>query len=83
MKIVTDSSVMFSIEEGAKRGLTVLPLTVSIDGETWLEYEDISSEDFLTRVRADRVPICGVRVTDKKSQHHLAAYLMTRPYAGQ
>ena len=56
MKIVTDSSVMFSIEEGAKRGLTVLPLTVSIDGETWLEYEDISSEDFLTRVRAGALP---------------------------
>ncbi|MEF9875828.1 MAG: DegV family protein [Gordonibacter sp.] len=56
MKIVTDSSVMFSIEEGAKRGLTVLPLTVSIEGETWLEYEDISAEEFLTRVRAGALP---------------------------
>ncbi|MEA5019100.1 MAG: DegV family protein [Gordonibacter sp.] len=56
MKIVTDSSVMFSIEEGARRGLTVLPLTVSIEGETYLEYEDISSEDFLARVRAGALP---------------------------
>lgn len=56
MKIVTDSSVMFSVEEGAKQGLTVLPLTVSIDGQTWLEYEDISAEEFLAKVRAGALP---------------------------
>lgn len=56
MKIVTDSSVMLSVSEGAQRGLTVLPLTVSIEGETWLEYEQISSEDFLARVRAGAMP---------------------------
>ncbi|MFR1641168.1 MAG: DegV family protein [Eggerthellaceae bacterium] len=56
MKIVTDSSPMFSVEEGAKRGLTVLPLTVSIDGETWLEYEDISAEEFLAKVCAGALP---------------------------
>ena len=38
MKIVTDSSVMFSVEDGAQRGMTVLPLVVTIDGQTWLEY---------------------------------------------
>lgn len=56
MKIVTDSSPMFSVVEGAKQGLTVLPLTVSIDGETWLEYEDISAEEFLAKVRAGALP---------------------------
>lgn len=56
MKIVTDSSVMFSVEEGAQRGITVLPLTVSIEGETWLEYEEISAEEFLQRVRAGALP---------------------------
>lgn len=56
MKVVTDSSVMFSIEEGAAHGLTVLPLTVSIDGQTWLEYEDISAEEFLALVRAGALP---------------------------
>lgn len=56
MRIVTDSSVMFSIEEGARRDITILPLTVSIEGETWLEYEDISTEEFLTRVRAGALP---------------------------
>ncbi len=56
MKIVTDSSVMFSIAEGAERGMEVLPLTVSIDGRTWLEYEDISAEEFLAEVRAGALP---------------------------
>lgn len=56
MKIVTDSSPMFSVEEGAARGLVVLPLTVSIDGEKWLEYEDISAEEFLAKVRAGALP---------------------------
>lgn len=56
MKIVTDSSVMFSIEEGAKRDMTVLPLVVTIDGRTWLEYEDISAEEFLAKVRAGAMP---------------------------
>ena len=56
MKIVTDSSVMLSVEEGAQRGMTVLPLVVTIDGRTWLEYEDISSEEFLALVRAGALP---------------------------
>lgn len=56
MKIITDSSVMFSVEEGAQRGMTVLPLVVSIDGQTWLEYEDISAEEFLAKVRAGALP---------------------------
>lgn len=56
MRIVADSSVMFSVEEGARRGMAVLPLTVSIDGATWLEYEDISSEEFLALVRAGALP---------------------------
>lgn len=56
MKIVTDSSVMFSVEEGAKRDMTVLPLVVTIEGRTWLEYEGISAEEFLAMVRAGDMP---------------------------
>ena len=51
MKIVTDSSIMYSIVEGAERGIEVLPLSVAIEGETWLEYEDISADQFIEKVR--------------------------------
>lgn len=56
MKIVTDSSVMFSVAEGVKHGLTVLPLTVTINNKHWLEYEEISAEEFLQLVRAGDTP---------------------------
>lgn len=56
MKIISDSSIMYSIEEGAKHGIEVLPLSVAIDHKTWLEYEDIDASDFLARVRAGAMP---------------------------
>ena len=56
MKIVADSSVMYSIAEGAERGIKILPLAVSIEGETWREYEDIDAAGFLSRVREGAVP---------------------------
>ncbi|MEG0095962.1 MAG: DegV family protein, partial [Raoultibacter sp.] len=56
MKIVSDSSIMLTVAEGAARDIDVLPLAVTIGDETWLEYEDISSEEFLKRVRAGGIP---------------------------
>lgn len=56
MKIVADSSVMYSIAEGADKGIEVMPLSVSIGNETWLEYEEITSPEFLTKVRAGATP---------------------------
>ncbi|WP_139652054.1 DegV family protein [Raoultibacter phocaeensis] len=56
MKIVADSSVMFDIEQGRARGIEILPLAVSIGGETWAEYEQISAAEFLARVREGALP---------------------------
>lgn len=56
MKIVTDSSVMYSITEGAERGMSVCPLSVSIEDQSWIEYEEVSSEEFLKLVRAGAIP---------------------------
>ncbi|MEF9925752.1 MAG: DegV family protein [Eggerthellaceae bacterium] len=56
MKIVSDSSIMLTVAEGARKGIDVLPLAVTIGAETWLEYEDISTAEFLDRVRAGGVP---------------------------
>lgn len=56
MKIVSDSSVMFSVAEGAKRGMTILPLSVAIGDESWLEYEEITADEFLKRVRGGDIP---------------------------
>lgn len=56
MRIISDTCTLLSVAEGAEFGLTILPLTVSIYGETWLEYEQISSEEFLAKVRAGATP---------------------------
>ncbi len=56
MKIVTDSSVMYSVSEGAEKGIEVMPLSVTINGETWLEYEEITSPEFLAKVRTGATP---------------------------
>ncbi len=56
MKIVADSSVMLSVEQGAECGMDILPLAVTIDGRSWLEYEDITSEEFLALVRSGAMP---------------------------
>lgn len=56
MKIVADSSVMFTVEQGKVHGIEILPLSVAIGGETWAEYEQISADEFLARVRAGALP---------------------------
>lgn len=47
---------MLSVEEGKKRDLTVLPLSVSLGKETWLEYEEISAPSFLECIRTGETP---------------------------
>ena len=56
MKIIADSSVMFDIEQGRRHGIEILPLSVAIGSETWAEYEQMSSDEFLARVRAGALP---------------------------
>lgn len=56
MKIVTDTSTLFSPAEGEELGLKVLPLSVTINKETWKEYVDIYPNEFLEKVKAGGIP---------------------------
>ena len=56
MKIIADSSVMLDVEQGRARGMEILPLAVAIGAESWAEYEQISTRDFLARVREGALP---------------------------
>ena len=47
---------MLSCSEGKKHGLTIVPLSVTIGHESWLENEEISKEEFLKRVRSGGIP---------------------------
>ena len=40
IKIVSDSSALYSKEDGQVKGISILPLIVTINGSTYNEYED-------------------------------------------
>ena len=56
MKIVTDTSTLFSPKEGLELGLTVLPLSVTAAGNVYKEYVDIQPTEFIKIVREGHVP---------------------------
>lgn len=56
MKIITDTSALISPAAGKEYGLTVVPVGVAIDGMTFQDYTEISSEEFLRRIEAGGVP---------------------------
>lgn len=52
MKIIADTSSLFSPEEGKRVGVTVIPVSVAIDGKSYKDYEEIQSEEFLELINA-------------------------------
>lgn len=54
--IVTDSSTLYSIQEGEKKGIKVCPLHVNIDGKSYRDFEDITSTRLLTLIKQKKVP---------------------------
>lgn len=56
MKIVADTATLYSPEEGTELGVTIIPVGVVIDGVSYKDYEEISCEEFLEKVRNGGVP---------------------------
>lgn len=57
VKIVTDSTLDLSIEEIKDLGVTIVPLSVTIDGKSYLDGVDITSSEFIKLlVKAKEVP---------------------------
>lgn len=56
MKIVTDTSTLFSPIEGKEINLTVLPLSVTVNNQTYKEYVDIQPSEFIEIVKQGHVP---------------------------
>ncbi len=52
IKIVTDSTIDISQEELMQYGVHVIPLSICIDGVTFLDRVDISPEEFLEKMKA-------------------------------
>ena len=57
MKILTDTSTLFSPSEGKEMGLTVFPLNVTVDGKTYTEFVDMFSVEYANIVRKGSIPM--------------------------
>ncbi|EDL66011.1 DegV family protein [Bacillus sp. SG-1] len=54
VKIVTDSTVDLSNEEIEKYGIRVVPLSISIEGETYLDRIDLTPEAFMKKMKESK-----------------------------
>lgn len=56
MRIITDTASLYSPAQGEEMGIKVIPAYAVINGESYRDYEDISSEEFLRLIQAGGVP---------------------------
>ena len=56
MHIITDTSSLFSPQDGTALGITVIPACVLINGEVYRDYADIDSDAFLRIIEAGNIP---------------------------
>lgn len=54
IRVMTDSSVQLTESEINKYHITVVPLTISIDGQTYIDGEDISRSDFVKKMNSSK-----------------------------
>lgn len=57
IKIVSDSSTLYSIEEAKKNNLDITPLSVTINNATYKEYEEIDTEEFIDIINQGHLPV--------------------------
>ncbi len=57
IKIVSDSSTLYSIEEAKKNNIDITPLSVTINHVTYKEYEEIHTEEFIDIINQGHVPV--------------------------
>lgn len=56
MRIMTDSSAMFTPEEAKKADIDLLPLSVTINGESYQEYVDLMPDELIEKINEGGVP---------------------------
>lgn len=56
IKIVSDSSTLYSIKDGQANNIDIAPLSVTINGKTYREFEDIETKEFIDIINEGNVP---------------------------
>lgn len=56
IRIIVDSSTLYTVEEGKKLNIDVVPLSVTINNHTYREYEEIDAETFNKIIKQGHIP---------------------------
>ncbi|MBQ7777888.1 MAG: DegV family protein [Oscillibacter sp.] len=56
VRIVSDTSTLYSSKQAEEAGFSVAPLSVTIGGETYREFDEISSQRFVEKIREGNMP---------------------------
>lgn len=56
VRIVSDTSTLYSTTQAEKAGFAVSPLSVTIAGNTFREFDEITSEEFVAIIRQGHMP---------------------------
>ena len=57
IRIVADTSTLYSTAQAKEAGFDVSPLSVTINGKSYREFDEISSEDFVGIIRQGHLPV--------------------------
>ena len=56
MRIITDTTTLYTPEEGKELGITIVPACTIIDEKAYKDYEDITSDEFIKKIQEGAVP---------------------------
>ena len=56
IRIVSDSSSLYSKKDGQAKGIEIAPLSVTINNNTYKVYEDIQTEEFIDIINEGHIP---------------------------
>ena len=56
VRIVSDTSTLYSTAQAQEAGFAVSPLSVSIGGKSYREFDEITSEEFVALIRQGNMP---------------------------
>lgn len=57
IRIVSDSSTLYSSSEAEVAGFSLAPLSVSVSGENYREFDEISTEELVALIRQGNMPV--------------------------
>ena len=56
IRIVSDSSTLYSVKEGQAKGIEIAPLIVTINNKTYRENEEINTQEFINIINEGYIP---------------------------